>query len=114
MKNPRIVAASVLFVILAGFPAHAEVMLIGKKVSVSTGFMACKNVDDLNKVKKLPLAHDAEAAAKYAEANGCVALDTGTVGVVEDLSVWSNANCIRLKGEPECVWMPAPFLASAE
>ncbi len=84
-------------------------------VTISKAFLACKNLDDLDRVKKLALVdQDAKAAVKYGFSHGCELQQPGKAFIIQDFAPFHGATCIRLSGDPDCVWYPSSLLVKAD
>ncbi|WP_345822410.1 hypothetical protein ABC766_12930 [Methylobacterium fujisawaense] len=111
MLRPILLAAVAVAATVAPAGA-ADFVMAGKPGRLETGFIGCRDKDDLSKVKSLFLAGDKEAAIKFVTRKipDCRPFSEGVTGIVEENSVWSNSTCLRPKGEPDCFWLPMPFV----
>jgi hypothetical protein len=75
--------------------------------------VACAEGGDVDRLFDLLQGHDEEAAIKFSVEHGCRRLLLGTLGKIEDVSVFHGRYCFRPRGEPDCVWVRASSVSRA-
>jgi hypothetical protein len=96
---------------VGGPDVHSDYIPTGNRAHVSTGgYFACKDEDDLSRLKHLLAQGDGDAMRMYAVTKDCKVFQFGVVGIVEDASVWHSDTCLRPYGNPYCYWFPTSFL----
>jgi hypothetical protein len=100
--------------VVAAEPACADMSFVGvgQRGVFNTTYVGCQDQGDEDRFKSLVRDGDKEAAVKFSDRKGdaCTRMSPGMIGTVEDLSVFHGTSCLRLRGEPQCVWVPTEFV----
>jgi hypothetical protein len=75
--------------------------------------VACAEGGDVDRLFDLIQDHDEEAAIRFSLEHNCRRLLPGTLGKIEDVSVFHWRYCFRPRGEPDCVWIKATSVSRA-
>ena len=97
--------------IVVGGPAHSEPLIVGERGVVSRNAVACRSLDDVEKIWTLT-RKDKAAGEQYTAdlmaTEKCIIIYRGLGGreiVVDDVSVLHNAACVRVPDAPICWWV---------
>ena len=80
--------------------------MTGTLVRFNDSALACGRLEDFKKIIELDREGDGAAIDAMIDSGRCQLLDEGTTGTVQDSSLWSKAECIRLPGDVDCLWAP--------
>jgi len=103
MRNMALVLAASLL----ACPAMARMPLeLGNQVIVNKSTLGCLALTDMRRVLELyAIQRDEDAALKFARRQVCRQILTGTVGLVEKSGRPLIVDCVRPRGEPDCLWI---------
>ncbi|MGD0636256.1 MAG: hypothetical protein ABSA13_18955 [Beijerinckiaceae bacterium] len=85
-------------------PTH-KFMRIDTVVRLSDDAPGCPRLEDYSKIRDLIGQGDEEAALKMVESGACKKLDEGSTAILQDQSIWNRAECVRPRGEVNCLWV---------
>ena len=80
--------------------------MTGTLVRFNDSALACGRLEDVKKIIQLDREGDGAAIDAMLDSGRCQLLEEGATGTVQDSSLWSKAECIRLPGNVDCLWAP--------
>lgn len=113
MRSVWIYTLAYLVILGGATPAESSNHLkVGGQAKVTAMFGACLEKEELAKARNLLASGDKQAVINFIDRRfpSCRYFTSGSIVYIESLSVWSNAACLRERGDPDCYWFPLTAL----